>query len=63
MTLFVVRAQLFERSMLPILDQWYDQKVYNNMAVLLNGTEILSGSYGYHKYGYYGGYHYGNKKQ
>jgi capsular exopolysaccharide synthesis family protein len=62
MTLFIVRARLFERSMLPIVEQWYEQKVYNNMAILLNGTSIVSNSYGYHRYGYYGGYHYGKKK-
>jgi capsular exopolysaccharide synthesis family protein len=62
MTLFIVRARLFERSLLPNLQHWYEQKDYKNMAILLNGTTILSGSYGYRKYGYYGGYRYGHKK-
>ncbi len=62
MTLFVIRAHLFERDMLPLIDQWYEQKIYNNLAVLLNGTNIVHNSYGYHHYGYYGGYYYGSSK-
>jgi capsular exopolysaccharide synthesis family protein len=63
MTLFVIRAHLFERDMLPLIDQWYEQKAYNNMAILLNGTDIVNNSYGYHHYGYYGGYYYGSNKK
>ena len=56
-TLFVVRAGLLERSMLPQIDKYYTSKKYNNMALLLNGTES-AGRYGY-KYGYKYGYAYG----
>jgi capsular exopolysaccharide synthesis family protein len=63
MMLFVIRAHLFEREMLPLIDQWYEQKTYNNMAILLNGTNIVNNSYGYHHYGYYGGYYYGSNKK
>lgn len=63
-TIFVVRAGLLERSMLNELQNIYTERKFNNMAVILNGTEG-NGSYrygyryGYH-YGYGSGYHYGN---
>jgi tyrosine-protein kinase Etk/Wzc len=66
-TIFVVRAGLLERSMLPELENLYTEQKFKSMAVLLNGTEG-GGSYrygyryGYH-YGYGSGYHYGNEKQ
>ena len=53
-TLFIVRAGLLERSMLPRIDKYYAARKYNNMAILLNGTES-DGRYGY-KYGYKYGY-------
>lgn len=66
-TIFVVRAGLLERSMLPELEDLYIEHKFKNMAVLLNGTEG-NGSYrygyryGYH-YGYGSNYYYGNEKQ
>ena len=58
-TLFVVRAGLLERAMLPELQKNYEEKKYNNMALLLNGTDAEF-HYGYHRYGYgYGRYGYG----
>ena len=61
LTIFVVRAGLLEKGMLPEIDQWYTEKKYNNLVVLLNGTDG-KGGYGYHKYGYhkYGYHYYGN---
>ena len=60
-TLFVVRAGLLERAMLPELQKNYDEKKYNNMAMLLNGTDAEH-HYGYHRYGYgYGRYGYGKR--
>ena len=64
-TVFIVRAGLLERSMLPQIDKYYQAKRYNGMAILLNGTDS-TGRYGYkygYKYGYgrYGSYgHYGH---
>ena len=60
-TVFIVRAGLLERSMLPQVDKYYQAKRYNGMAILLNGTDG-KGGYGYHKYGYhkYGYHYYGN---
>ena len=60
LTLFVVRAGVMERDMLADVEQWYADKRYRNLAVILNGTEDASGRYGYHKYGYHKyGYSYG----
>ena len=60
-TLFVIRAGLLDRSMLPELQKNYEEKKYNNMAMLLNGTDA-DHHYGYHRYGYgYGRYGYGKR--
>ena len=68
--IFVVRAGLFERSMVPELQKLYDGKKHRNMSFILNCTQGSSGrygKYGNYRYGYgygYGyGYHYGNSKK
>ena len=58
LTIFIIRAGLFEREMLPDVDKYYTEKRIPNMALLLNGTEAVRGSY--HRYGYGYGYGYGN---
>lgn len=55
-TLFIIRAGLFERSMLSELENIYDEKKYRNMAIVLNGTQSSSGRYGY-GYGYASDYY------
>ena len=60
MTLFVIRAGVFERSMLQHVQQFYDTGRYHNLAILLNGTETskvmgVGSSFGY-GYGYGYGY-------
>ncbi|MCM1028586.1 MAG: polysaccharide biosynthesis tyrosine autokinase [Pseudoflavonifractor sp.] len=65
-TIFIIRAGLLDRSMLPELEKLYQQKKYTNMAYILNGTEISQGGYakGYrygYGYGYGYGYHYGSE--
>ena len=62
-TLFVIRAGLCERSMLGELNNLYEENKYNNLALILNATELSKSSYfgnryGYH-YGHYGHYGYG----
>lgn len=64
-TIFVVRAGLMERSMLPEIDALYKEKKYKNMTLVLNGTKASGGRYGKHYgygYGYGYDYHYGNDK-
>jgi capsular exopolysaccharide synthesis family protein len=61
-TVFILRAGLLERSMLPELEKLYTQKKYKNMAYVLNGTSNHKGRYGYshnYRYGYGYGYGYG----
>ena len=60
MTLFIIRAGLFQRSMLPMVQELYDEKRYRNIAVVLNGTSDHGSGYGY-GYGY--GYHYGHSRR
>ena len=59
-TFFIIRAGLFERAMIPELDNLYESKKYKNMALILNGTSNLKGRSGYgYGYGYGNGYKYG----
>jgi len=60
MTAFVIRTGLMEREMLPMVEGYYNNKKFNNMSIILNGTPIVGNRYGYHRYGYgYGGNSYG----
>ena len=54
-TIFIVRAGLLEREMLPELQRMYDEHRFNNMALVLNGTEATHSRYAY-RYGYYNSY-------
>ena len=57
MTLFVLRAGLMEKSFLHIVDEFYEEKKYPTMSLVLNGTNQSN-----YKYGYGYGYGYGNEK-
>ena len=57
-TIFVVRAGLMERSLIPELENIYNQHRFKNMCLVLNGATGNDGRYG-HRYGY--GYKYGYK--
>lgn len=59
MTLFIIRAGLLDRNMLPEIERLHTEHKYKNMCLVLNGTIASYGRYGYHKYGYRYGYHYG----
>lgn len=63
MAIFVVRAGMFEKSLLPEIDELYNKKVFSNMVVMLNAVTRV-GHYGYGKYGYgkYGYHSYYNNK-
>lgn len=61
-TVFVVRAGLMERSLIPELEDIYKQHKFKNMCLVLNGTTGNDGRYGYgYRYGYHYGYRYGGK--
>lgn len=56
--IFVLRAGLLDRSMLPEYQKLFNENKYNNISSILNGTSGAKGRYGY-KYGYKYGYGYG----
>ena len=63
-TVFIIRAGLFDKQALPALDELYTSDRYSRMAFILNGVERMQGTYGQHygsgSYGYgYGSYGYG----
>lgn len=58
-TIFIVRAGLLDRSMLPVIEKYYTDGKLKNMSILLNGTESAGGYGKYGKYGYRYGYKYG----
>lgn len=53
-TLFVVRAGLFQKTSVKELNEFYEDKKFNNIAVILNGTESAKNHQNY------GSYHYQN---
>lgn len=62
MTIFVVRSLQMNKSVVPVLDQLYEAKIYRRMAVILNDVQYKYSGYGYGRYGGYGygkGYGYG----
>ena len=64
-TIFVVRAGLMDKRLLPDLETLYASKKLKNMSLVLNGVDYTKNSrYGYGKYGYgkygYGKYGYGS---
>ena len=60
LTVFVVRANVLERDMLPEINRYYKSQKFNSLCLLLNGTTAGGHGYGYHRYGYhYGHYGYG----
>lgn len=53
-TLFVLRAHLLLKSLLPDIEGYYRSKRYPNMMVVLNDVDNSKMSYGYHRYGRHG---------
>lgn len=61
-TIFILRAGLAERAVLPVLDKLYEDKKYKRMAFVLNGTSQHGGKYGKsYSYNRGYGYQYGSK--
>ena len=64
-TVYVVRHGLTPKVFLRMINDLYEQKKFNNMAIVFNGLRrrgfsILSYGYGYGSYGYGYGYGYGS---
>lgn len=60
-TIFIIRAGLMERSLIPEIQSLYSQHKFNNMSIVLNASTGSDGRYGYGHYGYKYGYTYGYK--
>ena len=56
-TLFIIRAEMLDRSLLPDIQQYYDENRLPKMSVILNGTTDSFSYYGYHRYGSRSGYY------
>lgn len=54
MTIFIIRAGLLDRRMIPEIDRIYDSQRYKNFMLILNGT--ISSSTPYRRYAYYSYY-------
>lgn len=52
-TLFVMRAGLMDRRLLPDLNYMYDTRRFNNLLVLLNGTTAAGSPYRRYVYSNY----------
>ena len=60
-TIFVIRAGLMDKALLPDLESLYASKKLKNMSLVLNGVDYARNSkYGYGKYGYGS---YGNERE
>lgn len=65
MTLFVLRANVLDKRLLPEIEAIYKQQTYKGLALVLNGVKYdKSNKYGYGKYGYgrYGTGYYASDK-
>ena len=51
MTVFVMRADLMDKRILPLVDELYRSGKYKHMALLLNGVDTYHKKYGYGRYG------------
>ena len=58
-TIFIIRAGLLKRTVLPELQRLYDENKYKNIVLAFNGTESPSSAYDY-RYSYRYGYYYGH---
>ena len=57
-SIFIVRAGMLDKMMLPELEGLYKDGKLRNLCVLLNGADLSSGKSGYgYRYGYGYGYH------
>lgn len=61
MSVFVLRADLLDKKVLPQVESLYKSGKYRHMALILNGVDMKFKRYGYGSYGRFGyGYGYGD---
>ncbi|MBQ6689089.1 MAG: polysaccharide biosynthesis tyrosine autokinase [Bacteroidales bacterium] len=60
MTVLVMRANLINKAVLPVIEELYRSEKFSHMALILNGVELQYKKYGYGKAGYGYGYGYSN---
>lgn len=53
MTLFILRADMIDKALLPEVQKYYDEQTLPKISVILNGTRSAFSYYGYHRYGYH----------
>ena len=63
MTVFVMRAGLMDKRVLPVIEDLYKSKKYKHMTMILNSVDIQYKKYGYGRSGYGYGYGYGNEDE
>ena len=60
MSIFIMRANLFDKRAVPAVEEMYENNRFKRMAVILNGVESFNSGYGRgYGYGYGHGYGYG----
>ena len=60
MTVFVLRAGLFDKNDIPLLEEIYKSGKYKSMVIVLNDVDFRAHKYGPGRYGSRG-YGYGNQ--
>lgn len=60
MTVFVLRADIMDKRILPLIEELYRSGKYRHMALVLNGVDVHHKNYSYGRYGYGYGYGYGS---
>ena len=63
MTVFVMRAGLMDKRILPVIEDLYKSKKYKHMTMILNCVDIQYKKYGYGRAGYGYGYGYGDENK
>lgn len=63
MTVFVMRAGLMDKRILPVVEDLYKSKKYSHMTMILNSVDIQYKKYGYGRSGYGYGYGYGDEQK
>lgn len=60
-TLFIMRANMFDKRALPVIQNMSDEGKYKRLTLILNGVSLERRGYGYSSYGYGYGYGYGSE--